>query len=226
MLFDGVANCHSFLVCQYSKFNTQKINRRFSRMPRTKQVGSNCTWRWSDSWSQAARKQPGGLGLANPSGGKGKYGGKTAGPRYRAMLKRKPTVPLPTKRPHRYRPGTQALREIRKYQKSTNLLLRKLPVRTPMSHAYLFLGCFRAGGAVPALGSRDCGRPEQRQRCPAVPRPSHLGAAGGIEFRRGPIPSIWCVCVCVCVQAAETYLVGLFEDTQLCAVHAKRVTIM
>src|SRR3954469_11808993 len=31
------------------------------------------------------------------------------------------------KKPHRYRPGTVALREIRKYQKSTELLLRKLP---------------------------------------------------------------------------------------------------
>ena len=31
------------------------------------------------------------------------------------------------KKPHRYRPGTVALREIRKYQKSTDLLLRKLP---------------------------------------------------------------------------------------------------
>ena len=30
------------------------------------------------------------------------------------------------KKPHRYRPGTVALREIRKYQKSTDLLLRKL----------------------------------------------------------------------------------------------------
>lgn len=30
-------------------------------------------------------------------------------------------------RPHRYRPGTVALREIRKFQKSTELLLRKLP---------------------------------------------------------------------------------------------------
>merc|ERR1712062_184479 len=31
------------------------------------------------------------------------------------------------KKPHRYRPGTVALREIRRYQKSTELLLRKLP---------------------------------------------------------------------------------------------------
>ena len=29
------------------------------------------------------------------------------------------------KKPHRYRPGTVALREIRKYQKSTELLIRK-----------------------------------------------------------------------------------------------------
>jgi histone H3 len=27
-------------------------------------------------------------------------------------------------------------------------------------------------------------------------------------------------------EASESYLVGLFEDTNLCAVHAKRVTIM
>ncbi|KAG5202226.1 hypothetical protein JEQ12_003616 [Ovis aries] len=30
-------------------------------------------------------------------------------------------------RPHRYRPGTVALREVRPYQKSTHLLIRKLP---------------------------------------------------------------------------------------------------
>ena len=27
-------------------------------------------------------------------------------------------------------------------------------------------------------------------------------------------------------EAAESYLIGLFEDTNLCAIHAKRVTIM
>lgn len=31
------------------------------------------------------------------------------------------------KKPHRFKPGTVALREIRKYQKSTDLLIRKLP---------------------------------------------------------------------------------------------------
>ena len=39
------------------------------------------------------------------------------------------TVPIEMgiKKPHRYRPGTVALREIRKFQKSTDLLIRKLP---------------------------------------------------------------------------------------------------
>ena len=38
------------------------------------------------------------------------------------------------KKPHRYRPGTVALREIRRYQKSTELLIRKLPFqRDPLS---------------------------------------------------------------------------------------------
>eukprot|EP00798_Chlamydomonas_sp_ICE-L_P029248 gene29248-biopygen8553 len=47
----------------------------------------------------------------------------------------------PMKKPHRYRPGTVALREIRKYQKSTDLLIRKLP----------FLACSLGGfeGSVP-----------------------------------------------------------------------------
>ena len=34
------------------------------------------------------------------------------------------------KKPHRYRPDTVALREIRRYQKSTELLIRKLPFQT------------------------------------------------------------------------------------------------
>ena len=42
-------------------------------------------------------------------------------PRVRAKAAAKP------KKPHRYRPGAKALKEIRQYQKSTDLLLRKLP---------------------------------------------------------------------------------------------------
>jgi histone H3 len=36
-------------------------------------------------------------------------------------------LPSSVKKPHRYKPGTVALREIRRYQKSTELLIRKLP---------------------------------------------------------------------------------------------------
>ena len=40
----------------------------------------------------------------------------------------KAKAPLPRRnKVHRYRPGTVALREIRRYQKSTDLLIRRLP---------------------------------------------------------------------------------------------------
>ena len=86
------------------------------------------------------------------------------------------------KKRNRYRPGTVALREIRRYQKSTDLLIRKLPfqrlVREIMTDSII------------------------------------------ADFR-------WQTTALLALQeASEAYLVGLFEDTNLCAVHAKRVTIM
>ena len=45
---------------------------------------------------------------------------------HKAAKKSAPATPG-VKKTHRFRPGTVALREIRKYQKSTDLLLRKLP---------------------------------------------------------------------------------------------------
>jgi histone H3-like centromeric protein A len=48
-----------------------------------------------------------------------------------------PAQPAPRK-PHRFRPGTVALREIRFFQKSTNLLLRRLPFARLVGP----LGCF------------------------------------------------------------------------------------
>ncbi|XP_015372595.1 PREDICTED: histone H3, embryonic-like [Diuraphis noxia] len=50
------------------------------------------------------------------------------------------------KKPHRYRPGTVALREIRRYQKSTELLIRKLPFQR------LFYGLLRP----PAIAAQRC----------------------------------------------------------------------
>ena len=43
----------------------------------------------------------------------------------------------------RFRPGTVALREIRKYQKSTELLIRKLPFSRVVSPRFYFLHAIR-----------------------------------------------------------------------------------
>ena len=84
------------------------------------------------------------------------------------------------KKPHRYRPGTVALREIRRYQKSTELLLRKLPFQRLVREI-----------------AQDC--------------------KNDLRFQSSAVLAIQ--------EAAEAYLVGLFEDANLCAIHAKRVTI-
>ena len=53
-----------------------------------------------------------------------------------------------TEKPHRFRPGTVALREIRKYQRSTSLLIRKLPFARLVSEKS------RLGGSVGTAGQR------------------------------------------------------------------------
>jgi histone H3 len=85
------------------------------------------------------------------------------------------------KKPHRYRPGTVALREIRIYQKSTELLIRKLPFQRLL---------------------REIAQDFKTD----------------LRFQSSAVAALQ--------EASEAYLVGLFEDTNLCAIHAKRVTIM
>ena len=85
------------------------------------------------------------------------------------------------KKPHRFKPGTVALREIRKFQKSTELLIRKLPFQR-------------------------------------VVRDIASEYKSDLRFQATAVLALQ--------EAAESYLVGLFEDTNLCAIHAKRVTIM
>jgi len=85
------------------------------------------------------------------------------------------------KKPHRYRPGTVALREIRRYQKTTDLLLRKAPFQRLI-------------------------------------REIAQDFKNDVRFTS--------TSVLATQEAAEAYLVGLDEDTNLCAIHAKRVTIM
>ena len=85
------------------------------------------------------------------------------------------------KKAHRFRPGTVALREIRRYQKSTELLIRKLPFSRLVREV-----------------AQDFGT--------------------GIRWQSSAIMALQ--------EAAEAYLVRLFEDTNVAAIHAKRVTIM
>ncbi len=85
------------------------------------------------------------------------------------------------KKPHRFRPGTVALREIRKYQKTSDLLLRKASFQRLVREV-----------------AQDF-KSDTRFVSDALFALQH---------------------------ASEGYLVGLFEDTQLCAIHGKRITIM
>ena len=93
----------------------------------------------------------------------------------------KPAKPAAPRKPHRYRPGTVALREIRRYQKSTDLLIRKMPFRRLVRE---IAGDYRS---------------DLRMQSAAI---------------------------LALQEAAESYLVGLFEDTHACAVHAGRITIL
>ena len=45
-------------------------------------------------------------------------------------------------------------------------------------------------------------------------------------YDRSSFGFLWKFLIFVFQEASEAYLVGLFEDTNLCAIHAKRVTIM
>ena len=94
---------------------------------------------------------------------------------------RKSTPSTPGEKKHRFRPGTVALREIRRYQKSTELLVRKLPFQR-------------------------------------LVREIAADFRGDLKFASGAIQALQ--------EATESHLVGVFEDTNLCAIHAKRVTIM
>ena len=85
------------------------------------------------------------------------------------------------KKPHRYRPGTVAIREIKRYQKSTELLIRRLPFQR-------------------------------------LVREIALEFKSDLRFQASAVLALQ--------EAAESYIVALFQDTNLCAIHAKRVTIM
>ena len=114
---------------------------------------------------------------------KGIVGGKA--PRKLACAKTSRKTAVAPKSGHRrFRPGTAALREIRKFQKGTDTLIKKMP--------FLRLVKEIAG----AYNSDPTG------------------------------PKRWQATALLALQeAAEAYMVQVFEDTNLCAIHAKRVTI-
>uniref|UniRef100_A0A6U0BLR7 Core Histone H2A/H2B/H3 domain-containing protein n=1 Tax=Ostreococcus mediterraneus TaxID=1486918 RepID=A0A6U0BLR7_9CHLO len=82
----------------------------------------------------------------------------------------------------RYRPGTLALKEIRRFQKTTDLLIRKMPFARLVREISNELS----------------------------PEPLRYTAESLLALQ----------------EATEDFLVHLFEDCNLCAIHAKRVTIM
>lgn len=132
-------------------------------------------------------------------------------------------------RKKRFRPGTVALREIRKYQKSTDLLIQKLPFSRVASCPSLSLSC---------LGCSYLARQVREIAMDMITDEQHYDEGLGLRWQSSAILALQ--------EATEAYLVHLFEDAcvgvhlssflahssflfayrNLCAIHARRVTIM
>ena len=129
------------------------------------------------SKSPAARKQPTPRKLSTPTAAGGSSSSSSSSSVARGSFNR-----AASSQNRRYRPGEKALREIRFYQKNTDLLIRRLPFARLVREVQTYF--FRQ------------------------------------EFR-------WQAEAMLALQeAAEAHLVGLFEDANLCTIHAKRVTVM
>ncbi|HIA01447.1 MAG TPA: hypothetical protein EYN66_05985, partial [Myxococcales bacterium] len=128
-----------------------------------------------------------GTGGAQPGGHRGRCGRKGVPRRHGGRTKnghssnsRRATPKTPQK-PRRFRPGHEALKEIQKYQRSTDFLIPRMPFQRlvrEITHDF------------------DV----------------------DLRFQQTALLALQ--------EASEAYLVGLFQDTNLCALHAKRVTIM
>ena len=110
-------------------------------------------------------------------------------------------MPQGVKKPHRYRPGTVALREIRKYQKGTDLLIRKLSFQRLVRE---IAQDYKTESKI---------SPSFFECIPHIPFSATL-----VRFQSSAM--------CALQTAAEDFIIQLFEDANLCAIHAKRVTIM
>ncbi|CAM6127456.1 unnamed protein product [Calypogeia fissa] len=114
------------------------------------------------------------------------------------------TSNAPLKRLYRYKPGTVALREIRKYQKGTDLLIREEATDRAVRQFCLLI--------------RRKGKARSKHPFQRLVRELAQEFKADLRFQSHAVLALQ--------EAAETYLVAIFEDTNLCAIHAKRVTIM
>ncbi|KAJ2234869.1 centromeric DNA-binding histone H3-like protein cse4 [Coemansia sp. RSA 1722] len=120
-------------------------------------------------------------------GGRPSRGGKTAP---RTAPARSADHGSPSRQKRRTPNGLKALREIRMFQKSTDMLISKLPfARVVREIAQDYVGDY-----------------------------THSGTPSGLRWQSSAILALQ--------EASEAFLVHLFEDANLCALHAKRVTIM
>ena len=118
------------------------------------------------------------------------------------LTRRSNKTPTPGKKPHRYRPGTVALREIRRFQKSTQLLIPKMPFQRVVKEI-----------------AKDLNREKNEAiRKMAKKLKTEIAPKPDLRFQSAAIGALQ--------AASEAYLTALFEDANLCAIHAKRVTIM
>jgi len=154
----------------------------------------------SESSGFLTHASQGSQGTRKPAAAAPKITGKKIGPASklgRKKLEKSPKTPAqkrksmtgPSRTPgtqrkkQKWRPGTVALREIRQYQRSTNLLIPKLPFSRLIKELA-----------------------------------NERSSSGGLRFQSSALMALQ--------EAAESYIVQLFEDTNLCAIHAKRVTVM
>jgi histone H3-like centromeric protein A len=144
----------------------------------------------------------------------------TGGKGIKTKAPRRSSTAGAVKQSRRYKPGTVALREIRKYQRSTDLLILKLPFARLVcliSISTSSFGCFRdvegRGKSIEWLANIPTQK-QVREVCISM-------APAGSGIYRWQSQAIMAL-----QEAAEAFLVHLFEDTNLCAIHAKRVTIM
>ena len=144
-------------------------------MPRIKVAGKKVV----AEKSQLTKASKGKKNVA--SNAKGSKTASSAASKTKAIVKKTAPAEGGMKKKFRFRPGTVALREIKKYQKATELLLAKAPFQRFV-----------------------------RAICD--------GIDGQLRFQANALLALQ--------EAAESYLTGLFEDANLCAIHANRVTVM